>query len=151
MPTSLCQGEWVLRLGVWVWAKDPAEKTKHPRQVENHTYRLETCKTRTILTDLGPKEEKQMVLCHVPLMSHATYNSKSIKCMPTRAGSQPGSGLSPTQARAVPCSCPAKGSDRMLDNKANPWRHPGRGASRLSSDSRVYRHFLNPWRHPARW
>lgn len=25
-----------------VWVKDPAEQTKHPRQVENQTYRLET-------------------------------------------------------------------------------------------------------------
>lgn len=58
----------------WVWAKDPAEQTRHPRQTENHTYRLETL-GRAILTDLGPKEEKQMVQCHVPLIVEKASNS----------------------------------------------------------------------------
>lgn len=49
--------------------------------------------------------------------------------MTARAGSQGDSGLSPTQAMAVPGSCPAKGERTVLNNKVDSWRHPGTGAS----------------------
>lgn len=35
---------------VWVWAKDPAEQTKHPRQVENRTSRPEPDAGQSLLT-----------------------------------------------------------------------------------------------------
>lgn len=84
-----------------MWAKNPAEKTNHPRQVENHTYRPEPWKARTILTDLGPKEEKQMVLCHVPLIIQKASNA----CQPGQgangvvASTPPRPGLCPVAAQ----------------------------------------------------
>lgn len=84
-----------------VWVKDPAEQNKHPRQVENRTYRLET-QVRTNLTDLVPKEEKQMVLCHMPLIAEKASNA----CQPGQgakgvvASAPPRPGLCPVAAQS---------------------------------------------------